>query len=231
MNHDLKVKKILASVRDCKVKWVMLKDSNSKVTSIAAEELHAGLPFMAIKLYRREVGSSYVVFCIHIANDGKVSVISSYDLKNPNLLEMLWESAYSGAACELLEDDIRMDIEDALQCSLSSYLRMEEVRRQRYKKELLSAAMLGLAMWFLFCSCVAFVVKNYDEHTRWYASFLLYVVIILVLLYVFRQQIKTLKLIRASLRDYAAELRNVLAACESDNENVHMESEKQHVEK
>ena len=78
---------------------------------------------------------------------------------------------------------------------------------------------------------MAFVVKNYDEHTRWYASFLLYVVIILVLLYVFRQQIKTLKLIRASLRDYAAELRNVLAACESDNENVHMESEKQHVEK
>ena len=86
MNHDLKVKKILASVRDCKVKWVMLKDSNSKVTSIAAEELHAGLPFMAIKLYRHEVGSSYVVFCIHIANDGKISVISSYDLKNPNLL-------------------------------------------------------------------------------------------------------------------------------------------------
>ncbi len=220
MNFDIDIEKILAYLRENKARWRYEKVNQKNVESIQAYGLDFESPFSAIKLYRCYYGPETLLLCVFVLMEGNISIVSSYDLRNPDLLQKLWQRGSS-----IADSEKNVDYDDCdkhfSQNPLYPYLRMEAARRQKYKKELVCTALYGVAVLCFFFACVISIVNRGQNSYEWYIHAAMYSFIIGSLLYGINQQIKTLKMLRHSIRDYAKELQALLSGFELPQANEH----------
>ena len=218
MNLDIDIEKILAYSRENKARWRYEKVNQKNVESIQAYGLDFESPFSAIKLYRCYYGVETLLLCVFVLMEGNINIVSSYDLRNPDLLQKLWQR---GSAIADAERHINYEenTKYSAQCPLYPYLRMEAARRQKYKKELLCTAFYGVAILCFFFACIFSIVYGEHNSYEWYIDAAMYSFIIGALLYGINQQIKSLRMLRHSIQDYVKELQLFLSWAEMHREN------------